>query len=166
MWLAVNVLIKTCTCSHINKRVVFQASFTQLDKETSSKFSHRHFTSFWHFTKMLKYFNYFQNWNFSVLWLNLVLSFMTKVNPNKENGAKLDIFSWDIFKSDIIFHWQQNTKIFQWLLQLVSFNFIINTSTKKLKWNKIKPKMCKSDSIFINLQSSTVFKWLLKFISW
>ena len=35
---------------------------------------------------------------------------MTKVNPNER---KSDIFPWDIFKSDIIFHWSQNTKIFK-----------------------------------------------------
>ena len=29
---------------------------------------------------------------------------MTKVNPNNENETKLDIFPWDIFKSDIVFH--------------------------------------------------------------
>ena len=29
---------------------------------------------------------------------------MTKVNPNNGNDIKSDIFSWDIFKSDIIFH--------------------------------------------------------------
>ena len=38
---------------------------------------------------------------------------MTKVNPNNGNETKSDIFSWDIFKSDIIIHWSQNTKIFQ-----------------------------------------------------
>ena len=27
---------------------------------------------------------------------------MTKANPNNENETKLDIFSWDIFKSDSI----------------------------------------------------------------
>ena len=30
---------------------------------------------------------------------------MTKVNPNNGNETKSDTFSWDIFKSDIIFHW-------------------------------------------------------------
>ena len=30
---------------------------------------------------------------------------MTKVNPNNGNDIKSDISSWDIFKSDIIFHW-------------------------------------------------------------
>ena len=44
------------------------------------------------------------------------LSFMPKVNPNDEKETKSDIFSWDIFKSDIIFHWPQDTKIFWWLL--------------------------------------------------
>ena len=38
---------------------------------------------------------------------------MTTVNPNNENDTKSDIFSWDIFKSDIIFHMSQNAKIFQ-----------------------------------------------------
>ena len=38
---------------------------------------------------------------------------MTKVNPNSGNETKSDTFAWDIFKSDIIFHWSQNTKIFQ-----------------------------------------------------
>ena len=38
---------------------------------------------------------------------------MTKVNPNNRNETKPVIFSWDIFKSDFIFHWSQNTNIFQ-----------------------------------------------------
>ena len=38
---------------------------------------------------------------------------MTEVNPNNGNETKLGIFSWDIFKSDIIFHWSQVTKTFQ-----------------------------------------------------
>ena len=37
---------------------------------------------------------------------------MTKVNPKTENETKSGIFPWYIFKSDIIFHWSQNTKIF------------------------------------------------------
>ena len=38
---------------------------------------------------------------------------MTKVNSNNENKKKSDLFPWEIFKSDIIFHWTQSTKIFQ-----------------------------------------------------
>ena len=38
---------------------------------------------------------------------------MTTVNPGNGNKTKSDFFSWGIFKSDIIFHWSQNTKIFQ-----------------------------------------------------
>ena len=30
---------------------------------------------------------------------------MTKMKPNNGNETKSDIFSWDIFTSDIIFHW-------------------------------------------------------------
>ena len=40
-------------------------------------------------------------------------SFMAKVNSTNENNF---LFSLDIFKPGIIFHWSKNTKIFQWLL--------------------------------------------------
>ena len=30
---------------------------------------------------------------------------MTTVNPNNGNDRKSDNFSWDIFKSNIIFYW-------------------------------------------------------------
>ena len=48
------------------------------------------------YQKILKYFNDFQNRNFSVL--------VTKVNPNNGNETKSNIFPWDKFKFDIIFH--------------------------------------------------------------
>ena len=38
---------------------------------------------------------------------------MIKVNPNNGNETKLFIFPWDIFKSDVVFHWSQNIQIFQ-----------------------------------------------------
>ena len=38
---------------------------------------------------------------------------MTKVNPNNGNETKSDIFPWDVFKFYIIFHWSENTKMFQ-----------------------------------------------------
>ena len=38
---------------------------------------------------------------------------MANVNLNNGIETKSDIFPWDIFKSDIIFHRLQNTKIFQ-----------------------------------------------------
>ena len=38
---------------------------------------------------------------------------MIKVNLNNGNETESDIFSWDIFKYDIIFQWSQNTKIFE-----------------------------------------------------
>ena len=40
-----------------------------------------------------------------------ISQFMTEMNPNNGNKSKSDIFSWDIFKSDIVFHWLQNTKL-------------------------------------------------------
>ena len=53
--------------------------------------------SFLFYQKILKYF----------------LSFMTKVKPNNKNETKGNIFSWEIFTFDIIFHYPQNTKLFQ-----------------------------------------------------
>ena len=38
---------------------------------------------------------------------------MTKVKPNNGNKTKWDIFQWGIIKSDIIFHFSKNTKIFK-----------------------------------------------------
>ena len=34
-----------------------------------------------------------------------LLSFITKMNPNNKNATKSDDYPWDIFKSDVIFHW-------------------------------------------------------------
>ena len=47
--------------------------------------------------KILNYFNAFQNHNLSVS--------MIELNPNNGNETKSNMFSWDIMKSDIIFHW-------------------------------------------------------------
>ena len=41
------------------------------------------------------------------------LSFITEVNLNYENETKSDIFSWGISKSDVVFDWSQDIKIFQ-----------------------------------------------------
>ena len=38
---------------------------------------------------------------------------MAKGNSSNKTETKSDFFSDDIFKSDIMFHWSQNTKIFQ-----------------------------------------------------
>ena len=62
-------------------------------------------------------FNDFQNQEvFQLLSKSKYLSFMTKVNPSNGNEIKSDVFLCDMFKSDIIFHWSQNTKLFQRLL--------------------------------------------------
>ena len=61
---------------------------------------------------------------------------MIEVNPNNGNETKPDIFSWQIFPSDNIFQWSQNTKIFQTLLKLGSFKFIAKLSTNN--YNDIK----------------------------
>ena len=40
---------------------------------------------------------------------------MTKMDQNNENETKLRIFTWDIFKSDVILFFIKNIKVFQWL---------------------------------------------------
>ena len=57
--------------------------------------------------------------------------FLSTVNSNNRNQTKSDIFSWDILRSDIVFHWLQNTKICQWLLYLAIFSFIAKVNTNK-----------------------------------
>ena len=59
-------------------------------------------TSYKFLSKILKYFNDFQNQNFPVLRLT--------GNQTIEMKQNQKFFSWDIFKSDIMFHWTQNTK--------------------------------------------------------
>ena len=56
------------------------------------------------YQKILKYFNDFSNWSFSVLWLKT-----TQAMEMKQNQT---FFPWDIFKSQIIFHWSQKIKYF------------------------------------------------------
>ena len=59
---------------------------------------------------------------------------MTKVNPNNENETKLDIFPWDIFKSDIIVR-----KILKYFSDFCELHFPISlqkwAQTSKMKWN-------------------------------
>ena len=55
---------------------------------------------------------------------------MTKVNPNNGSETKSEIFPWDIFKSDIIFHWLQNNEIIN-----VFYNWHLLNSFKKLSTN-------------------------------
>ena len=45
--------------------------------------------------------------------LNIFLSFVIRVNRTNGNKTKSGIFDWGIFKSYIIYHWLQKTKIFQ-----------------------------------------------------
>ena len=35
---------------------------------------------------------------------------MTKMNPSNGNETKSDIFPWEMFKFDILFHWLQIPK--------------------------------------------------------
>ena len=66
------------------------------------------------YSNMTSYLFFIKNYSsISMTFKIKFLSFMTKVNPNNGNEIKPDIFSWDIFKSDISFHWSKNTKIFQ-----------------------------------------------------
>ena len=48
-------------------------------------------------SKYIKVFQYLSKSQF--------VNFMTKLNPNHGNETKSDIFPWDIFKSNVIYHW-------------------------------------------------------------
>ena len=85
---------------------------------------------------MLKYFNNLQNLT------------------TNGNETKSDIFSWDIFKSDIISHLPQTTKMFLYLA--VSNHY--KSENKQVKRHKITQDMCKSDGIFPHLQRGILFK--------
>ena len=37
---------------------------------------------------------------------------MSKINSNNKNGTKLDIFPWNIFKSDVIYFLSKMLKFF------------------------------------------------------
>ena len=82
---------------------------------------------------------------------------MTKMNPNNGNETKSDIFSWEIFKSDIILIDRKVRKDFNDFYSNI-FQFHWKLEHKQLKWNKIKRDMCKSDSIFPNIKSGRVFE--------
>ena len=60
------------------------------------------------------------------------LSFMTKVNPSNGNETKLDIFSWDIFKTDTLSFLSKNIKVFQCLSKskVLSFMTKVNPSNR------------------------------------
>ena len=49
---------------------------------------------------------------------------MTKVNPNNGNETKLDIFPWDIFKSDFIFI--GHNKILQYFNDFYYWRFLVS----------------------------------------
>ena len=72
---------------------------------------------------------------------------------NNGRETKSDIFPWDIFKSNIILHWSQNTSFI-----IDTFHFHCKIEHKQVKRKKNTWHMCKPDSIFPNLESSTLFK--------
>ena len=80
---------------------------------------------------------------------------MTEVNPKNGNETKLDVFSWDIFKFDIIFTCSKRPKYFNDF-----HNCYLSISLQKQAQTKIKIKqdIGKYDNIFPYLQSRTLFK--------
>ena len=95
--------------------------------ETNQTFSletYSNLTSYLFYEKMFKYF-------ISLTFKIKISQFYDYRIPNNGNETKSDIFAWYIFRSDIIFQWSQNTKLFQWLLSLAFFNFIAKLSINK-----------------------------------
>ena len=110
----------------------------------------------WHFfyQKILKYFNDFQNRNFSVLWLKWTQTMEMKQNHAFFCRTYLNLTSFLIGHKILkYFH-----DFYNWLFQSHS-----KSEHKQIKWNKMKQHMCISDIIFHYVkQNSTLFKWHLK----
>ena len=103
-----------------------------------------------------KYFNDFQNWNFSILWLEWTQAMKMKQNQTffQASYSNLTLFSLVLKYYDISI---------TFIIDI--FQFHCKIEHNQVKWNKITWDLCKSDSIFFYLQSSKLLKWLLKFIS-
>ena len=142
----------------------------------------------------LKYFNDFQNQNFSVLWLKWAKTMKIKQNQTFFHRIYLNLtpclFYQKILRcfnnfqnqnfSVLWLRWTQTMamkqnqifftghKILKYFNDFYNCHLPISLQSKhrQVKWNKIKHVMCKTDSIFPYLQISTLFKWFLKFISW
>ena len=63
---------------------------------------------------------------------------MAKMIPSNKIETKLDIFPWDIFKSDVMYFFIKNIKVFYWLSKLKFPGFMT-------KVNKNNENQTKSD---------------------
>ena len=73
--------------------------------------------------------------------------FEPKVNQNNGNETKLDIFPWDIFKSETISFLSKNIKVFQRLSKSKFLSFTINVkpnNRNETKSDMFQRDMCQS----------------------
>ena len=127
--------------------------------------------------KILKYFNDFQNQNFSLLWLKWTPIMQMKQNQTFFHGTYSNLTSYFFLSKNIkVFPWLSKSKLLSFMTtmnpnnenetknqtfshgtcwSLTSFfighkilNYFNGFLHKLVKWNETKLGMCKSDSIF------------------
>ena len=92
------------------------------------------------YQNILKYFNNFQNRNFSILWLK-----QTQIMGMKQNHTILHgTYSNLTFFSLVVKYWNISMTII-----IGTFQSHYKSEHNQVKWNKITRDMCKSDSIFL-----------------
>ena len=86
---------------------------------------------------------------------------MTKMNVNNRRERKLDIFPWEIFKSDTISFLSKHIRVFQWLSKSKFVSFM--TKVNPDNWNETKSDIFSWDIIsnlttfFIGLKTLKYF---------
>ena len=114
----------------------------------------------WHYIffyqNILKYFNDFQNRNFSVLWLKWTQTNEMKQNQTFFHGTYSDLTT-NLFSL-------KNIKVFQWLSKLKFLSFMtkvnlnngVETKSDIFAWDVFR-----SGIIFHWLSNTKIFQWLL-----
>ena len=110
------------------------------------------------YRKILKYFNYFQNQNFSVLWLKETQAMEMKQNQTFFHGTYSNLTPYLFLL--------KNIKIFQWLSKskFLSFMTKVNPNNGNETKSDIFPRdIFKSDIIFIGHK---ILKYFNDFYNW
>ena len=115
----------------------------------------------WHhiifYQKILKYFNDFQNRNFSVLCLEWTQPIEMKQNQTFSHGTYSNVTPYlSLSKNIKIFQWLSKSKFVSFMTK-VDQNIGIGAKSDFFSWD-----IFKSDSIFYWSYNSEIFTWLLQ----
>ena len=126
--------------------------------QTSFHGTYLNLTAYLFYQNILKYFNDFQNRNFSVLWLKWTQTMEMKQNQTFFHGTYSNLTPY-LFLSKYI-------EVFQWLSKSKFLNFM--TKVNPNNWNETKSDICprcifKYDIIFIGHK---ILKNINDFYNW